>query len=230
VNAHADGSLLGALLLGLFGGLHCIGMCGGIAASLGGLLGAQNRPRLHLVYNAGRITSYCIAGGVAGGLGLSVASVAGHQGIVALRVVAGFFLVAIGLHLAGWWRGLNHLERLGQHLWRRISPLGARLRPLDRGWKIALFGMVWGWLPCGLVYTALAGAMASGGAAPGALFMACFGIGTLPALLASGAFAETLQRAVATIHVRWAAGALLIGFGIWTIAAASSLPSHHTMH
>jgi sulfite exporter TauE/SafE len=222
-----DFSISGGFLLGLFGGLHCIGMCGGIVSALSGAgtdaRSAGQKAARQLIYSAGRISSYAVAGAAAGGLGLSLLSLLGPDAARWLRVLAGAFLVAAGLYLAGWWFGLTRLERLGAHAWRHIAPLSGRLQPLDRAWKQFAAGAVWGWLPCGLVYAALAGASAAGGAAQGAAMMAAFGIGTLPALLAAGTASQALQSGVRT---RRFAGGLLVVFGLWTILAVT-LPSGH---
>lgn len=220
-------TITGGFLLGLFGGLHCIGMCGGIVSALSGAgAGAHIGSReivAQLLYSTGRIASYALAGAIAGGLGLTLLSILGSDTLLWLRILAGAFLVAAGLYLAGWWLGLARLERVGAHAWRHIAPLSRRLQPLDRAWKQLAAGAVWGWLPCGLVYAALAGASASGGAAAGAVMMAAFGLGTLPSLLAAGTLSQALQTRVRTRQI---AGALLVVFGIWTIAAVT-LPGGH---
>jgi sulfite exporter TauE/SafE len=224
-------TITGGLLLGLFGGLHCIGMCGGIVSALAGA-GPDGRVghreiAAQLLYSAGRISSYTLAGAIAGGLGWSLLSLLGADAARALRVLAGAFLVAAGLYLAGWWLGLARLERVGARAWRHIAPLSKKLQPLDRSWKRFAAGAVWGWLPCGLVYAALAGASASGGAATGAAMMAAFGVGTLPALLAAGTLSQTIQSRVQT---RRLAGALLVVFGLWTIAAVAIPGGHDHAH
>jgi len=221
VNSAMDLSLVTATLLGLFGGLHCIGMCGGISASLSGALPQPGKVRAQLAYNLGRILSYAVAGAIAGGLGLSILALLGPLGITALRVLAGLFLVAAGLYLSGWWMGMARVEQLGSKAWRHIAPFAKRLGPLDRPWKLVALGSIWGWLPCGLVYAALAGAIAAGGAFEGARWMLCFGLGTLPVMLTGGALSTALMAAINRQGLRWAAGALVIGFGLWTIAAAT---------
>jgi sulfite exporter TauE/SafE len=221
VNPAIDLSLVGATLLGLFGGLHCIGMCGGISASLAGALSQRGTPRAQFGYNLGRILSYTAAGALAGGLGSSVLLLLGAAGITALRALAGLFLVAAGLYLSGWWMGMARVEQVGSRVWRHVAPLARRLGPLDRPWKLLALGAIWGWLPCGLVYAALAGAVAAGGAFEGARWMACFGLGTLPIMLTGGVLSNALMGLVDRERVRWAAGAMLIGFGLWTIAAAA---------
>jgi hypothetical protein len=222
-----DLSYAAAALLGLFGGLHCIGMCGGISAGLAGALpqragSATPRgiSRAQLGYNLGRIASYTLAGALAGSFGFSLLSLLGPVGILALRIVAGLFLVAAGLYLSGWWMGMLRVEQLGARVWRHIAPFSRTLGALDRSWKLVAIGAIWGWMPCGLVYAALAGAVAAGGAFEGARWMACFGIGTLPVMLSGGAISNALAAFVHRGRVRGVAGAMLIGFGIWTIAAA----------
>jgi len=216
-------TLIAALLAGLLGSTHCLAMCGGIAGGLGMGLPEERRtaPRLLgylLLYNLGRITSYSIAGAVAGGIGLwlgSMVEVAAWSHV--LRWATGALMVAIGLQLAFRWRGLRHLEGLGGRFWRRLAPLGRRLMPVrDPGTALAL-GALWGWLPCGLVYSVLVVAAVSGGPGRGAALMAAFGLGTLPAMVATGALAGRLRRYAGDRRLRRAAGLLVIVFGAWTL-------------
>jgi hypothetical protein len=232
-----------ALLLGFFGSTHCIAMCGGIVVALnqmlpearGGEALPASRPLAgHLLYSLGRIASYAVAGGVAGSLGFVLAQILGASGTLALRIAFGALLMAVGAYVAGWWLGAARLEALGEHLWRRLSPVMRHFRPADRAWKLLALGAVWGWLPCGLVYGALAGAAASGSGARGALLMASFGAGTLPALLATGAFALQLRRFTARRGARWVTGGLIAAFGAWTILGAILAPrgahDHGALH
>lgn len=207
--------LLGAFVVGLLGGVHCLGMCGGIVGALSfGTSGAARWPVM-LAYNAGRISSYTLAGALAGGLGYYFSALVPVQNAqVGLQVVAAVFLVLMGLYLAGWWNLLLRFERIGAVLWRRIEPLGRGLLPARSVGQAYLLGMLWGWLPCGLVYTALVWTLSSGGAIEGAALMLAFGLGTLPNLLLMGAAAAQLGRWVRTPGVRQAAGLLVIGFGL----------------
>ncbi len=222
-------SLLAALVVGLLGGVHCVGMCGGIVGALSlGLPGGQGVRQtlpMQLAYNLGRLASYTAAGALVGG----VTAVAGH--LLDIRAwqqillgVAGGFLILLGLYLAGGWGVLRRVEAVGGRLWRRIEPAGRRLLPVRHLWQALLLGALWGWLPCGLVYSMLIWAMAAGSAAQGALLMLAFGLGTLPNLLAMGLFAQHLRRFVARPGVRRAAGVLVIGFGLleWWRAAGGS--------
>jgi sulfite exporter TauE/SafE len=208
-------------VLGFFGSVHCLGMCGGIAAALGQAIPDRSATRglaRASLYSLGRITSYSIAGAGVGFAGEAFSTSTGLT--IALRVLTGTLILAFGLHVAGWWNGLAAVERLGLTLWRRISPLARRIGPPDRIWKTFALGMLWGWLPCGLVYAALIAAAATGEVVRGAAFMACFGLGTLPALLAASGFGARLGRFLALRSARRAAGTLLLAFGIWSIAGA----------
>ncbi len=225
----ATASFLAAFLIGLSGGVHCFGMCGGIVGALTlGLPSAPGQPLLArlpylLMYNLGRIISYVTAGMLAGGVGAWAAHwLSVHQAQLGLQVLAGLFMILLGLYLAGWWPVLTHLERAGGVLWRRIEPLGRRLLPVRTAMQALGIGLVWGWLPCGLVYSVLVWAIGAGGALQGGLLLLSFGLGSLPALLALGAFAATLARFVRQPLVRQVAGTLVILFGIYKIGLVGS--------
>ncbi|WJW75773.1 sulfite exporter TauE/SafE family protein [Thiohalobacter sp. IOR34] len=223
----SESGFLAALLVGLFGGVHCIGMCGGIVGALGLSLPESGRARLAaqlpwlLAYNLGRIASYCLAGALLGGIGGLAAHWAGlREAQLLLQLLAGLMMLALGLYLGGWWLGLTHIERAGGRLWQRLEPLGRRLLPV-RSWPQALLlGLVWGWLPCGLVYSVLIWAIAAGSAAQGALLMLGFGLGTLPALLVMGSLAARLGTLLRSPPARRLAGGLVLGFGIYATGLA----------
>ena len=227
--------LLGALLLGFFGSVHCLAMCGGIAGALGQAVPGQTASSAwlrSLIYSIGRIASYCVAGAIVGVLGEAFAAQTGL--VVALRFAAGLLIALFGLHVAGWWSGMTSLERAGLVLWRRVAALTRRVGRPDRPWKMLLLGMLWGWLPCGLVYSALAGAAASARADIGIAFMLCFGIGTLPALVPAGALSAQLANVLAARSSRRIAGVVMLCFGIWSVAGAAmplmSKSSHSMEH
>jgi sulfite exporter TauE/SafE len=207
--------LLSAFVVGLLGGVHCVGMCGGIVGALSfGLPGDRNLPIL-LAYNFGRISSYTVAGALMGALGFYFSGLLPVQ--AAQRVLlsfAGLFLVLMGLYLAGWWNALSRIERAGGVLWRRIEPLGRGLLPVRTVRQGLLLGLLWGWLPCGLVYSALVWTVSAGGALEGAMLMLAFGLGTLPNLLLMGVAAAQLNRWVRKPAVRRIAGTLVMGFGV----------------
>ena len=208
-------------LAGLLGGGHCVGMCGGIVAAL-----TLNPPpglrrwRVLAGYNLGRIGSYALIGALLGGLaaaGLSLA--ASHPFQLALYALANLLLVAMGLYLAGWSAAIGSLEKLGQPIWRRLQPLVGRMLPIRGALGAAAVGAVWGWLPCGLVYSASISALASGSAWRGAGLMLAFGLGTLPNLLLMGVFADGLRRWMQQRPVRLIAGLGVAGLGAYRLAA-----------
>ena len=220
----AETGPIAAFLVGLLGGVHCVGMCGGIVGAVSVGLPGQSRWPLLLGYNVGRIASYTLAGAVAGGLGLFFSGLLPvRHAQQALLAVAALFMILLGLYLGGWWPLLARLERLGGHLWKRIEPLGRGLLPVRRPGQALALGLLWGWLPCGLVYSVLIWSVSAGGAAQGALLMLAFGLGTLPNLLLMGAAAARLQGLVRRPGVRRAAGALILLFGLYQLWQALTL-------
>ncbi len=217
-------ALIPAFLLGLFGSTHCIGMCGGIVGVLSLSLpepvrGSPARLLPYLLgYNFGRIASYTIAGVLAGLIGAGITDVLTRELAASFgRVFAALFMIALGLYLGAWWMLLASLERAGARLWRHIEPIGRRLLPPRTPLHAVGLGLAWGWLPCGMVYSALALALVTGGAVHGALTMAAFGFGTLPMLIAMGAAARSLARLARRLWIRRLAGLVVIGFGVYTL-------------
>ncbi len=209
--------LVSALILGLLGGGHCLGMCGGLMGALTLAIPPEQRGkrlRLLLAYNLGRILSYGAAGLL---LGLAGWAVAGSSAEVVMRSLAALLLIAMGLYLAGWWSGLTRIEALGRGIWRHIQPLTRRFMPVSSIPKAVVLGALWGWLPCGLVYSTLLWASSQGNAVDSALLMLAFGLGTWPVLLATGLAAERITALLRRQGVRVAGGLLVILFGIWTL-------------
>ncbi|HDS1699452.1 MULTISPECIES: sulfite exporter TauE/SafE family protein [Pseudomonas] len=206
-----------ALVLGLLGGGHCLGMCGGLMGALTLAIPPEQRGRrlrLLLAYNLGRVLSYACAGLL---LGLAGWAVASSPAALALRVAAALLLIAMGLYLAGWWSGLTRIEALGRGLWRHIQPLTSRLLPVSSLPRALLLGALWGWLPCGLVYSTLLWAASQGNAGYSAALMLAFGVGTWPVLLATGLAAERVNALLRRRSVRVAGGVLVMLFGVWTL-------------
>ena len=233
MDAAGAGLLLAMLAAGLASSLHCAGMCGGIVAAFGmrrviPLRVADSPPQndlaRQLAFNAGRIASYAAGGaaaGFAGGVAGYASGVLPAQGAVYLA--ASVVLVLFGLQLAGAGRLLARLEPIGAPLWRWLQPHAARLLAARALPQAFAAGLAWGWLPCGMVYAALAAAAFAGGPGGGAVAMLAFGLGTTPALLAAGLGAARLRAWLARRGARLAASALILGCGIFGIAQASGL-------
>ena len=143
------------------------------------------------------------------------------------RVIAGLFMIVLGLYLADWWHGIKVIDKVGLHIWRVIEPMGSRFMPPKTPLHVFGLGLVWGWLPCGLVYSALALAMVSASAKSGALLMLGFGLGTLPMLLAMGSVAGQLRKIVQHPIARRIAGTVIILFGVYTCVTAFNEQGHH---
>jgi len=180
-----------------------------------------------LSYNTGRIGSYMLAGAIAGGLAGSVASLT-HMATMQLagHWLANLMLAAMGLYLMDAWRGLARVEQAGGALWRHVQPLIKPLVPMDTPLKALALGGLWGWVPCGMVYSMLLTAMLSGSALDGALVMGAFGLGTLPMLLAMGMAGARLRQYLQQRSVRVACGLLVLGFGVLGLARAASGNQH----
>ena len=185
--------LLSLFVVGLFSTLHCLGMCGGIIGALSfSLPEAIRRQRWRMLpyiaaYNFGRIGSYTLAGAVAGGLGQELFQfISPRYGHLILQAIGSAVMTGIGLYLAGWFPGFARLEHLGRPLWKKIEPHAQKLLPVRSPLQAFFFGLLWGWLPCGLVYSTLILATSAGNALHGAGLMLAFGLGTLPAVMAAG--------------------------------------------
>lgn len=209
-----------ALAAGFVGSAHCLGMCAGIsglfavhgtAASL-----RAEWPRA-VVYNGGRIVSYAVLGAIVGGFGgalaASIPRLAGP-----LRFATGAVIVLVGLQVAFDLRWLRAIERMGGTLWQRLAPAARHFLPVNTAPRAFGLGLLWGWLPCGLVYSVLLIAATSGGAANGALTMAVFGAGTLPAMLATGLGAAKLATWTRQRSARLGFGLLIVALGLATLA------------
>jgi hypothetical protein len=225
---------LAMALLGLASGVHCVGMCGGIVGAFSArpvipivASEAKAKPewQRQLLFNLGRISSYAAAGALAGIAGSAGALAAGMlPAQSAMLVIANVVLILIGLQLAGRSRWLARLEAFGAPLWRRIQPLAATLLQARRATRVYFGGLLWGLLPCGLVYGALVLAAAlSASALEGASAMLAFGIGTLPNLFAAGLAAARLRTWFKRPAMRTGAGVAVLAFGVYGLANAAGV-------
>lgn len=208
-----------ALIAGLLGGGHCIGMCGGIVSALSFALPPSRRhplliASLMLSYNLGRLTSYTLAGALVGGLGqLLIGQI--NALTYYLSWLAVIMLLLMACYVGQWWRGLIKLESLGKYLWRILEPLGRKMLPVTNPAQALVIGMVWGWLPCGLVYSMLILALSSGSSFNGGLLLFFFGLGTLPTLLVTGATARQMTNLLRLQGWRQLSAVLLLAFAFW---------------
>ncbi|MBX2808639.1 MAG: sulfite exporter TauE/SafE family protein [Cellvibrionaceae bacterium] len=220
-------SLLTALSLGLLGGAHCMGMCGGVMGALTMAVEADNYARrlaLVLSYNLGRMLSYVLISALFYWL---IQQLSHYFLWQFMRYVAGALLIAMGLYLANWWQGLTRLEKIGAYLWRYLQPLSRSLLPVHHSGQALLLGMLWGWLPCGLIYSALAYAATATSMINAMLIMFSFALGTLPAVLATGLLAERLSALIRRQALRRVFAVLIMLFGLWTLWGSAGHHHHH---
>ncbi|MDC8012603.1 sulfite exporter TauE/SafE family protein [Tahibacter soli] len=229
-------TLVAAFALGLAASAHCVVMCGGIASALGVATArdARGGPRASLLagYQLGRIASYALAGlafgGVAGGF---IARLDDPAVRVGLRATTAATMLVAALFAFGVLRDPG--ARLGRLMWPRIAPVARRLLPVTTLPRAFAFGTLWGWMPCGFVYTMLLVATASFDAWHAAATMAAFGFGTMPALLASAFGVAHLSRWINIHTARRAAGAILVAGAVLTLAgpwlAARHAPWLHAL-
>lgn len=214
-------SYLVAFMMGLFSSLHCIGMCGSIIGTLTLSLSPEIRNnKMRLLpyvfnYNFGRVVSYTIAGSLAGVVGVLMimpfGEIHGHR---LLQLLSALVMMSAGLYIAGWFPRFAYIEKIGRNFWKKIEPFGRKLIPVKTHTQAYLFGMVWGWLPCGLVYTALAISATAGDVAKSALTMFAFGLGTLPAVMGMGIMTSILTRLSRTPRFKQVIGLFMIALAL----------------
>ncbi len=227
--------LLAAFLTGFTGSVHCAGMCGGIAGALA--LGATpttsaRRALLLIGYNLGRIATYTLIGATLGGLAGSLQHLLHGTRLPLVLSITGAALLALtGLYIGWGWQGLAPLERAGMRIWRHVEPIGRRFLPVRNAATALAAGFVWGWLPCGMVYTALAFAITAANPVESAARMFAFGLGTLPMLLAAGWMAQRLASLTRQPWLRRLAGLTILATSVaLLIQAAASAPGGHGHH
>ncbi|MCD2449070.1 sulfite exporter TauE/SafE family protein [Methylicorpusculum oleiharenae] len=210
-------SYLVSFLMGLLSSMHCIGMCGSIIGTLTLSLKPEirnNKTRLLpyvLNYNLGRIFSYTIAGGLAGAVQFLLMLPFGEAIAYRLfQMLSAVIMIGAGFYIAGWFPRFAYIEKAGSRFWKLIEPYGRKLIPVKTRLQAFLFGMVWGWLPCGLIYAALALAATTGDITRSALTMLSFGIGTLPAVIGVGIMTGILTRLSRMRYFKQAVGLFMI--------------------
>jgi sulfite exporter TauE/SafE len=228
-----------AMIIGLWSTGHCLAMCGGIAAAAGqaqqqNLNNSTAQRGIELLaWQFGRVGSYMLMGllvGAFGSLFLTFAPVVGIR--QAAFIFANLMLIALGLHVSQLWSGIVQIERMGQIMWKWIAPYATATliaktpKHRDRGEQLLRAiraGAIWGWLPCGLVYSMLITASVSGSAANGALWMFAFGLGTIPALWLTSVASYQATAFFKRMAVRRSAGLLIVAFGLWGLLRATGI-------
>lgn len=217
----SEPGFLSALALGLAGAGHCLGMCGGIAAALN--LGGHRSLGITLAYHGGRILSYSLLGGL---LGWLAGSIDFTTWALALRYLAGFLLIGMGLYIGNWWLGMQVLERAGAKLWQPVQQFSSRFLPVTHPLQGLALGLCWGLMPCGLIYSSLAWSATAQSALGSASLMFVFGLGTLPAMVATSLGADWLQGFLRRRGLKAIIAALLIVSGTWTLYQVASHGGH----
>lgn len=230
-----DPTPIAGLLLGLAGSVHCVAMCGGVASALD-RIGPQDghRLRMHLLYALGRVGTYTAIGAVVGFAGASIVQLVtpAHMPKVQLatRYGLGLILIAFGAGLAGF-PFLRGVERLGHGIWKRLQPMARPLMGLPTPLRTLGLGALWGFIPCGMVYGALAVASVTGSVANAAIFMAAFGLGTVPAVLSTGAVAAGFWKRIGRENLRRVSAIAVALCGVWVIVGPMLLKtSEHAHH
>ncbi|MDP7591973.1 MAG: sulfite exporter TauE/SafE family protein [Litorilituus sp.] len=242
--------LFTAFIIGLLGSGHCIAMCGGITTMLTSALAPHkytaskqiqineqhlatyhskqsiqtklkvpSKYTLIVFYNIGRIASYSVIGAIVGFTG-SIAAKNMGMPLAGLRLFSAVFVILLGLYLGQWLMWLNRVEALGKILWQFISPLATKVIPVASPPKAFSLGAIWGWLPCGLVYSTLTWALASGSVMSGASIMFCFGLGTLPALFTLSLSLNSIKNLLVKPTFRRTMAFMLIFYGIYSFIVA----------
>jgi sulfite exporter TauE/SafE len=222
-------SLLSALLMGLIGSTHCVGMCGGIISTLNTSFNQkspQNPFVIQLSYNLGRIATYSLLGLLVGFFSSSLIRLLPDPHTFSMTI-SGLFFILLGLYISQLLNSFKYLEKGGQKIWLKIEPFGRQYLPAQTVWSALKLGLVWGWLPCGLVYSALALALTQINPLDSALIMLVFGMGTLPTLLLIGHFAQNLKTLLQNQTLRLALGLILVVYGISQIIGYSLFGLHH---
>jgi len=223
--------MISAFLIGLFSTLHCFGMCGGLVGAMTMSLQPTIRKQpaqlglYTLAYNLGRIMSYGVAGFLVGFFGQALRDFfMPEEGVAILRLLASILVIAMGFYIAGWFpwflRKMSYVEKLGTPLWKYLQPMGQRLLPVQSIWHAFLFGAIWGWLPCGLLYYVLLISPVKDGALNSALFMLIFGLGTLLPMTAAGFLGGRLAPLSQLKKIRHISGFILIIMGLTSLFLA----------
>lgn len=201
---------ISAIIVGFLGGAHCFGMCGPIVSTISITIPKEQTIKFNIAYNLGRIFSYITAGVIAGSLSMLLIKTGdGKNILITLRVLSFLMMIAIGLYISGLLNLLKFIEKLGNKIWKHIEPTATKFFPFTTIKQAFIAGVLWGFIPCGLVYGVLALVLTSGSPSYGAIYMLGFGIGTLPALVSMGIFSQKIKPWLQNKTIKLVAGLLL---------------------
>lgn len=223
-------SLSAAFVAGAAGSVHCLAMCGGLASALG--MRSRGSPSQALrdawLYHGGRLGGYGLAGAAFGMLGATVLSTVNLPLLATVaRIGAGALLILAALKILFGWDLLSSIEYAGARYWRALQPIARRALTTSGATRSLIVGLLWGWLPCGLVYSMLVFAAMSGDATRGAGIMVAFGLGTMPAMLTGSVLAGRVGGWLRQRGARQLGGVLLLLSGCWFAWSAMPVPHHH---
>ncbi|RCU52684.1 sulfite exporter TauE/SafE family protein [Corallincola luteus] len=215
-----ENQVVAAFMVGVLGSGHCAGMCGGLASAI--LTGTNRHAFLRSLFlSLGRVSSYAIAGALIASASTSLTSLSALKSIVtAFQLLAGLMIVLAGLYISGWYLGLAKFELVGQGLWRKLQPISVKFLPITSLKSAACYGFLWGWLPCGLVYSTLTWTLSADSPWHGAAIMLAFGIGTMPTMIGIGTFSEQVKRVLKNKQLRNLFGIMVISLGLLTLYSA----------
>lgn len=186
--------IIAALILGATGSVHCLTMCGSMSVALGFSIPKSKPFWLYALFvSIGRVFGYACIGFVVNLLSQSIISLT-EGGIFYLSILSGILMVLVALHIANISNYVTQLEKLGSGVNRLLAPIKSKVLPIDSTLKCLAYGLLWGFLPCGLVYTALTLAFVSPTPVHAFFTMLCFGLATLPALVGMTVFSKQLTR------------------------------------
>lgn len=225
-----------AFFIGLLSSLHCFGMCGGVVGALTMSLHPDTRQKMAtlfpyvLSYNIGRILSYSVAGLLVGLFGELLIKIMPEISGIILRLLFSLFVILLGGYMGDWFPKLALVEKIGQPIWQCLQPIGVKYLPVKKPHNAFFFGMIWGWLPCGLVYYALVMAFAQQGAVASGLFMFAFGMGTLLPMLSIGLLTSKLVALQRSIHLKRLNALILIIIGVLGLWVTLQAEIRHSLH
>lgn len=223
--------LVAALLMGFFGSPHCLGMCGGLVTAFGLSMkevSPAKRRALVVTYHVGRLSSYALLGLIAGLIGTTVLAPFMTSNNIP-RILLGLVLAFVGVTMLGA-PFLNKLERFGMRFWQYLSPLRQKVFPLNTFPRALTAGLLWGFLPCGLVYGALLIAVVAHNPLSGAALMFVFGLGTVPMLVATHETVGWLRDKIGRFRLRQLNGAMLVLSGLAVVFMPIVMSNMHGGH